>query len=81
MEKVETEDWSQLPRDLLVSITNCFSVFEDIVLFSSVCSSCDLLFFGNINKTAQNDAFHGFFLTNQTTSGFLPGTRKTTNTE
>lgn len=39
MEKVETKDWSQLPRDLLVSITNCFGAFEDIVSFSSVCSS------------------------------------------
>ncbi|KAM7481924.1 hypothetical protein LguiB_006507 [Lonicera macranthoides] len=72
MEKAETKDWSQLSPDLLVSITNCFRDFEDIVLFSSVCSSCDLLFFGNNNKTAQNDVFHGFFLTNQTTSGFLP---------
>ncbi|KAM7503278.1 hypothetical protein LguiB_002182 [Lonicera macranthoides] len=39
MENAKTKDWSQLPPDLLLSITNRLGAFEDFVAFSSVCTS------------------------------------------
>ncbi|KAM7523734.1 hypothetical protein LguiA_013636 [Lonicera macranthoides] len=39
MEKVKTNDWSQLPYDLIGSIANHLGAIEDFAAFSSVCTS------------------------------------------